>query len=358
MKKANFLLLAGAGVLLMSADQKGCEQAPQVRELKKIVQVDEIEAAPLLLINESFDYKYVANQKFHAILFDEGHFYNRLKMPGQDVISVGTGDAGFFGVQKISVRDFDQKTMDELTKLDPQMKTEDLVMSSEARCMLSNPQYHISGSINSLEASGGGGVSIGFNSAVGSILPVKAKFEIDRARMDLSMFLFNGSTDEMIAAVNDEAIKNDFSASIGIDLGLFNIGPSIYSKTGLAEVTEKGLKKVLDRIVGTSQKDEWYTRVLFNRDTTVTFVGGKELNIQVGDKFNVVNEEHLWEGAPCGQNSSYHGSVPTERNWEVEVTAVGDGFSRAKVLNAREDDNVEPGARVTVKQLYVEPVKK
>lgn len=364
MNPKKLILLTPMALLFMSAE-KSCQEATPARSLKKIVQIEKISAAPILLRDESFDYEYVANNQLPGVLFDTNLFYHRAHMPGQDgSLGVGgNGDSGYFGVSKITSGKIElskivaSKAMEQLKAWYPSQKVEDLQISQQAACMVSRPQYRLAGSINAMEIWGGGKLQVGFNETVTSI-PIGGSFNVDKARMAISMVATNPFTDEVIGAVNSSATKTDYSIKIGIDLGIIHIGPEFYKKTGMSEVTEKGLRNGIQAVYDLLSRDPWYTRVFLNKDREVVLVGGSEIGLIVGDQLKVTNEAHVWRGVPCGSTSIYEGSYPTDRTWTVEVIAVGDGFSRAKVLAVREDDNIEPGARVTLVKLFDPNAKK
>lgn len=364
MNLKKLILITPMALLFMSAE-KSCQQANTARSLKKIVQIERINAAPILVRDESFDYEYVANNQLPGVLFDTNLFFHRAHMPGQDgSLGVGRdGDSGYFGVSKITSEKVEvskivnSKVVDQLKTWYPSQKVETLQISQQAACMVSRPQYRLAGSINAMEIWGGGKLQLGFSETVTKI-PVGGSFSVDKARMAISMVATNPFTDEVVGAVNASATKTDYSVKIGIDLGIIHIGPEFYKKTGMSEVTEKGLRNGLQAVHNLLSRDPWYTRVFLNKDREVVIVGGSELGLMEGDQFKVTNEAHVWRGVPCGATSIYEGSYPTDRTWTVEIVAVGDGFSRAKVLAVREDDNIEAGARVTLLKLFDPNAKK
>lgn len=351
MKFKKAIIVTPLAFLFMSAEKSCQQEAP--RTLKRIVQIESINAAPILANDQTFDYKFVANQQMPGVLFDTNLFYHRTKMPGQD--NIKNGDGGYFGVSKM----VSSKTLNQLQSWYPSMKAEDFAISEEATCMLSRPQYHLAGSINAMELWGGGKIQLGFNSQT-SVSGVGLNAGIDKARMQLSMSATNPLTYEVRAAVNVEQMKNDYSVGFSIPLGIINLGTEFYRRTGMSEVTEKGLKKGVQALFESLKADPWYTRVFMNMDREVVITGAAEINLRVGDQLKVVNEKHIWRGRPCAATSIYEGSYPTDQEWIVEVVALGDGFSRAKVLGLRPDSNIAAGARVTLYKMaeQVEKEKK
>lgn len=357
----NILLFSAFAGLLMSADKKGCEQAQQVtgpRQLKKIVQMDEVRIAPLLLDNKEFDFAFQVNDEI-KIALASSDFYVRKVMPGQS-LSRASGDDGFFNVQKLSdgrevyklsasMLGLDSVSTKQLEAWDPNLLKTTISVDSNVACLISRPQYDLSLSVNSLEVKDGAHINFGFN-AISSFPLSAVKFGIDRSEMKFSIHAWSGVTGAHLSSLSHPELKKDYNGGIKIDLGAISIGPEFYKKTGLQEVTSKGLKNTLGLMANKLKSEEWSSRVLVNKDNTIIFTGGKELNIKAGDRFQVYESIVLTENnmSACKDDGVVYGEVAGEYKWVVEVIDAGDGISSAKVLNPHPDMNIETGFKVVL----------
>jgi hypothetical protein len=339
--------IASMGLLLM-ANQK-CEQKEiSARQLKKNVRVMGFQASSFLDAS-GFKFSEVAQSQLGGVIFDSSAFFERTTYPSATQMTSGAP-----GLFKATYSDGSAR---QLKTWFPQMKLGDVELTRESACLISRPQHLLFGKINALEAHSGGKLQFGFNST-SALLP-KAEFKLDRMRMDLSMHAFDPWTQQRMASVNEEAIKSDYAASFGINLGIIHIGPQFYRHTGMAEVTLAGLKKVVasmvKRLAGLDRQ-EWQTRVMVSRDNYVVIVGGAELGLKKGDQLKVENEIHDWIGEPCGESSALGGSVSvTSDPWIVEIEEAGNLMAKAKVLNPHERDTINVGALVRVEKLFVPP---
>lgn len=335
-----------------------CQQAPvETRQLKKNVIVSDLSASNFL-DNSGFNFSETARSQFSGVLFERQDFFERNIYPTPASLN-GVQDQNYFQNQKISVAAA-SKTVAQLKAWFPTAKTQDITLNPESACFMTRPQHLISGKINALEAYSGGALQFGFNSSVVQ-LPISAKFKLDTMRMDLSFHAVDPWTLQTISSVNTQALKNDYSASFGIDLGILHIGPEFYRNTGMAEVVLKGLQdgiKALAAAILAQPRQEWSTRIVYSADNYVAVLGGAELGLKKGDKLKVFNETHTWNGQACGASSIVTGSIivsDVNDPWILEVDEAGDLLTRAKVLNPKENDTIATGALVRLDS-FVAPV--
>lgn len=359
MKNQNFQLLAKSSLMipaaLMLMGNQSCQKTvvPQ-RELKKFVELSKIQTQPLYLPGGGvFDFKTVSNQQLQGALFDVGGLMSIT--PFQSVSSSTSGNSAangdkFFNVQKIS-EDGESQT---LSKIDQSLfqkystNAPDIQFSKEASCFINMPHMKIHGSINSFELVSTTGLSLGYSPvAAMPVGGISADMKFDRAQLDMSMVATHPMTDKVIAAVNLTADQTKTQFSLGLDLGIFRLGPSFYNQTPLAEVTKTALRKSLQGIKDQLIAQEWTTRVLVNHDTHISLRGGTDVGLKVGDILKVYNEMGYWIGEPCGENSQYIGSAGKTSVATIELEAVGDSISIGKVTE-QTDEAAVPGAVVKV----------
>lgn len=334
MKAAALTPLAG---LLMG--NQSCQQSAP-RELRKIVHMGQIQSQPLVIPGgPTFDFKSVANEQATGVIYAADGFALRSPNP---VAFTASGMQGKF------------------TKADMQMlakagmlETRNNKYSTEASCMVNLPMAKIQGSVNAFEILGGGGITLGFNpsGAYAGISLASLNFNVDLAQMDLSMRATHPITGNVLsnAAVNVTADQTKTRISAGINLGLFSIGPSFYYQTPLAQVTKNGLSIAVAQLKEKLKTETWYTRVLANHDTEITVVGGKDVNLVVGDQLAIYNDVYYWDGEPCA--STYRGGTSVNPVAIIQIEAVGDEVSMGKVIQ-QTDTNSVVGARAAVYKLY------
>lgn len=338
------LLLGGAGLTM---GNEGCEQQqlPQARQLKKIVDLGSISAPPIYLPNgQPFDFRFVANQQLAGVLMDTETFAFRYT----PVVSMSSSGAG--GQLKLSQNDIVMFKSGGNGLVN---------WSKEATCMANLPMTRVYGSVNAFELIGGGGLTVGFNpTGAHSLAGIEAGFTFDLAQMDLSMAAVHPLTMGAMAAVNVNSNQTKVSFKFGIPLGPLFLGPQGYYQMPLAQVTKSGLRKAVDGLKTQLEKYEWHSRVLANRDTHLMVVGGKDVNLEVGDQLAVYNEEYYWDGEPC--NSRFRDGVAKEPVAIVEIESVGDEISKARVLpESQRDEDAVIGAKVKIHKLKEsEPAQK
>lgn len=327
---SKLLVMVGSAGLLMGNEK--CEQQQPIakpRSLKKIVELGNMKSSPFLIPSGgSFDFQFVANQQLYGEIAESGQFTVR------NAPTISGDPSNPTNENPISLTPGDQKL---LAKSMSEAKQSDFraEFSRTAWCMVNLPQAKLGGSVNAFELIGGGGLSIGFNQNgnVGSGLGVGGDFDVEYAQLDVSMNALPPLGKSRLADVNINAKQTKTKVSFKINFGAFGVGPRYYYQTPLASVTKTALQKGVDSLATSMAKDKWYSRVFMDHDTHVTIVGGRDVNLEVGDRLRIYNEEYAWSGEPC--NSQYLGSVGLGEDSyyaTVEVVSVGDELSRVKVV--------------------------
>ncbi len=389
---ARGVILIGLAGLTMA--NKECEKKAEPRMLKKNIKVVQVEASTFL-DSSQFNFSEQSRERLSAALFSSSYFYERNYYPKVDeyrpemqIESAATSSllSGLSAAGSSSRPQSRSANSSKLQKLEvapvqtlsdwfPNLKTNstrlggvngsgssrkselNVPFNSEASCLIERPQHYVFAKALSLEAHSGGSLVFGFDQSVAQ-LPLQASFSLDRMKFDLGMNIFDSWTQEKVQSQIASVKKKDMSLKVGLDLGLFHIGPQIYRKTGLAEVVDEAVKKVVDQ-VGEAMKimssQQWKSRVVISSDNYVGILGGEELGIKIGDQFKIENENHTWLGEPCGPSSVLVGSIAvTQTPWIVEVDRIGTGLVRAKVLNENDFESIKVGALVRIHKLLPE----
>ena len=341
-------MLVGTAGLMMG--NQSCQQdQTSGRELKRSVEMGKIISPKINLPQGgSFDFEYVANQQVYAVLQNSEHFALRYAPP---VEAVPNAPITISENKRINVTKNDKMMLKAFAANSG--VAEKPQYSNSAECMINLPNARIGGSVNAFEMIGGGGVNIGFNQMgpieVGGLAGVN--FAIQFAQLDLSMRATHPLTNGILGASNVTSKQTKTEVSFNLNVSGFNIGPSAYYQTPLAKVTKTALTKGVNELYADMKKEEWFSRVLMNHDTHLVMLGGTNLNVQVGDTFNVYNELYYWDGEPC--NSKYYGGGASTPVATIEIDWVGDEVSRGKVT-VQTDENPVLGAKVKLLKLAPE----
>lgn len=349
------VLLAGAA---MTMGNQKCEQqvAPE-RSLKKIIELGSIRSSSINLPGGSFDFQFVANQQIYDVLLNSDQFTLRYNPPiaTRPEELYASGDDGFFNLSQE-----DGRMMKAFSQAAGKSNYE-VQYAKTAWCMVNLPQAKISGSVNSFELIGGGGLTIGFNptGAHSTSGLTSAGLNVEYAQLDMSMVATRPLTSKIMASANVTSKQTKTKVSFGLNFGSFTLGPSAYYQTPLASVTKKALQKAVDDISATLKTEEWYTRVMANHDTHLVVVGGLDVNLEEGDQLLVYNEDYYWDGEPCDSNYLGGGASASSAVAKIEIDWVGDEISRGRIIE-QNGYNAVIGAKVKLHKMhaadYVPPV--
>lgn len=345
------VLIAGAA---MTMGNQKCEQKvqPSARSLKKIVDLGAIRSSPINFPGgQSFDFQFVANQQIYSVLLESKQFAFKYNPPIAVPPAQATGDQNFFNLSKADGQMM--KAFAEAVGKD----NYSLEYAKTAWCMVNLPQAKISGSVNSFELIGGGGLNIGFTPA--GAYPVSGAslgFNIEFMQLDLSMVATRPLTSSVMAATNVTSKQTKTKVNLGINLGTISIGPSFYHQSPLAQVSKNGLAKAVNDLSTQLTKEEWYTRVMANHDTHMVIRGGSDVNLEVGDELLIYNEDYYWEGEPCNSKYLGGGAAANSAVAKIQIDWVGDEISRGRVVQ-QTDENAVIGAKVKLYKMHADDYK-
>lgn len=340
-KTCQALLIISIAGLMMG--NKSCEEQPvaQPRKLKKIVEMGRIASSPINLPSGgAFDFEFVANQQVYGVLAENEAFTLRYTPPIVSAPSQSSGDS-FLSLSK-----YDKTAFKSFAK-NAGRDDFQVQFSKQAWCMVNLPQTRISGSVNSFEMIGGGGLTIGFNSngQHNSNGVPELGFNVEFAQLDVSMIAMRPLTNKVMAASNVTSKQTKTQVSFGINLGAFRLGPKAYYQTPLATVTKKALTTAVSNLDAQLESEEWFTRVLADHDTHIVVIGGKDVKLLEGDELLIYNEDYYWDGEPC--NSTYRGGGASADAAvaKIKIDWVGDEISRGRVIE-QADEAVMIGSKV------------
>jgi len=345
------VLVAGAA---MTMGNQKCQQQPQARTLKKIVDISAVTSAPIRFPDgSSFDFQYVANQQIYGVLQESNEFAFKAKKTfatspsevTQAKMTTGA-DVKMFNLSEGDTAMMKASALQAGKEVDTQY-------AKTAWCMANLPQARLSGSVNSFEMIGGGGISLGFTPAgpVSSVTLGSASVNIEQAQMDFSMMATRPLSSTVIAATNINSKQTKTKLNFTINFGVWSVGPSAYYQTPLATVTKKALTTAVGNLSKQMASDAWYTRILANHDTHLMVVGGSDVKLEVGDQLLVYNEEYYWDGEPCNSNYLGGGAAAGSAVAKIEIDWVGDEISRGKVIE-QNDYNAVVGAKVKLFKMH------
>ncbi|MBX2987410.1 MAG: hypothetical protein KF802_05905 [Bdellovibrionaceae bacterium] len=333
-----------AGLLMGNQSCQKQDQA-QTRELKKIVDLGTISSPNLVIPGVgAFDFKFVANQQIYAILLESEGFALRYLPPVTPASSRTEVLNGLSANDKLVFR----KALDGGSN-------SQVNWSKEASCMVNMPQARLYGSVNSFEMIGGGGISLGFTPSgtmAGTGIGGNLNFQLESAQMDFSLMAAQPVSGGLMAASNVTAKQTKTNINLGINLGMFSLGPSYFYQTPLASVTKNALTLGVKGLKEQLQKEEWFTRVLANHDSHVTIIGGANLNLKKGDEVAIYNELYYWDGEPCASNYRGGGAINPVAIGRIETAA--EEISIVKLIQ-QTDENAVIGAKVKLHR-YVEQI--
>jgi hypothetical protein len=341
------LVIAPLAALLMG-NQK-CEEAPQVRELKRRVEMGSVKAPEMYLPDgKKFDFKFVANAQLYDVLRKTNSF------------STSTMD-GTFQLEEMTDADrqaFNRCDDDILNPNGSQKMQKPGSISVVATCMINQPQAVIQGSILNFEVTNKAGVNFNlFN-------PVGFGLNLDVAKATLAM-AYNAEDPyipgHVLAATTAKANRFETSVGATINFGNFGLGPKFYFKSELSGVVSKAMQSgITDLKSQMDQNSPWYATVLRNCDQAILINAGgaADAGLQPGDVLEVYNIRYQWKGEVC--NSELAGSVPATPFGSpiavAQVVTVGDTISEAKIIE-QTVTKIQPGSRVYIRKL-IQPVAK
>ncbi len=360
---------------------ESCQKAND-RVLKIDVDLGSIAAQKVIMPSgEKIDFSYVANALFYQEVMANSHFIISNPIP-TPATTLGSGGPSKLSLsQKIAVAvgmsslSNDDQLMQDFGFADELRRKAAVNLNSKVNgltaestdeempaCLYNLPQAKLAGEVVSFEANFGAGLSLGYgaNGSIGIPAGVGGSVKFSSARLQLGLRAVDPLNDLIIASA--KGISHQSSVNFGLNLASPNIGFDFFFKTPIASVVAKGIDKSLDAIVADISKqnsttgswaDAWESRVVYdkdvaNGDTQIMIRGGSRYGLQKGDTFTVTNMHYAWTGAACASALRY--KVPTTATpvANVEVIAVGDNVSVARVTQYLIEERIRPGAQVKI----------
>lgn len=342
------MIVSLAGLMM---GNKSCDKKPpEVRALKKIVDVGVITSQPVKLPDGNiFDFQFVINQQIYNVLYESKAFAFRDKSPLTGLSMASDGSImGKLNFSKASL-DLYERSMNKSAN-------QVVVPSKLAYCLLNKPQARVGGAVTSFELLGGGGLHLGFNQLGDySGAGIGASFKVDVYQLELILKALSPMTRSTMANVSYRSNKTDQAGSFDLMIGPFSVGPSYYYNTPMAKVTRNALEGAINLLKGELDKHDWFTRVLDYQegDRLVAFIGGNDVGMRIGDQLAIYNEITYWEGDPCNSNISKDGGALGNPVAIVQITDVSPEVSSGYITETLQDFNPEyiPGAKVKVHKL-------
>ncbi|MES3037790.1 MAG: hypothetical protein V4736_07780 [Bdellovibrionota bacterium] len=347
-KKSLVMMLPLLG--LMSMGNQSCQQSSaNKRQLKKLVEFKGLDAKPINLGTAgTFDFQWVATSQIYSVLFKSQAFTFKIAptptttVPSMDAAPVQSKSTLDLSDVNLGLKAGDLAQYENWVLEKNGGNYQEPTFSNEARCMINLPQLSLAGSINSFEAVGGGGLSIGYSpTGPTTNLGGSLSFKVEYAQLNLSMNAIDPLSNFVKASTTIDQKQTKTNLNFMLNLVPFAGGLDYWSSTPLATVTQKALTKAVLNIAGQVSDgkpgNEWYTRVLHDLDPELAIIGGANMGLQVGDQLAIYNDLHAWSGEAC--NSTYIGGASIKPSAIVEVVGLGDELSY-----------------VTIKERFLDPV--
>lgn len=304
------------------------------RRLKKLIEVGFLDSQPMNLANgENFDFGFVANAQLYDLLLRSDRFVlpARSEVARPSALSPSDLQLAMVDIGHTYVR----PTSAQL----------------DASCLLDAPQIVFSGDVQSFQLLSRNGLNFGFGpiGKIGLSIP-SASFSFGSAQLDLSIHAMDRLDQIIVASAQGTAKQTSSSVDLTINFGLFSFGPRHYFESPLAGVTRTALSSAIQKVATQLDQEEWFARVVEDRDTHIIIDSGSRAGLAVGDELEVFNETHRWKGEPC--RSKYDRTIPESLS-PVAVGRVVRVTPMAAILEVTEQGFQNPavGARVVVRQL-------
>jgi hypothetical protein len=374
----------------LSMGNEGCEEKPEsARVLKMDIEIGALKGRMVRLPNgESVDFPYVANSLFYRQVINHDHFVIGNPVPSSlgllssggsfktmkadDASSGEAAPSGLVSGKDVSVLDqyglLKSTRIEGASLLSGEMKEREVVegkatasaVTKLPACLYDLPQALLGGEVISFEATGGGGIGIGYNSGGDVAGGVGGRINFEQSRLEIGLRTDDPLSQQAITI--GDGVAHQSRVAFGIDFvpGV-PVGLNFFFNTPITDVIRNamdvGLDAIVDRYkvllsVNRDWNEVWESRVIYdpeivNNDTHIAFRGGYRAGVQVGDTFNVTNLHYAWEGAACYTRLKYKIPLTTTPVAEATVVSVGDNVSVA-VVKYLMDQKIQPGAQIKV----------
>ena len=376
----------------LSMGNEGCEEKPEsARVLKMDIEIGALTGRMVKLPNgESVDFPYVANSLFYRQVINHDHFVIGNPVPSSlgllstggsfktmkadDAASGEAAPSGLVSGKDVSVLDryglLKSTRIEGASLLTGAIKESEVVEGKASAsavtklpaCLYDLPQALLGGEVISFEATGGGGIGIGYNAGGDIAGNVGGRINFEQSRLEIGLRTDDPLSQQAITI--GDGVAHQSRVALGIDFvpGV-PVGLNFFFNTPITDVIRKamdvGLDSIVDRYkvllsVNRDWNEVWESRVIYdpeivNNDTHIAFRGGYRAGIQVGDTFNVTNLHYAWEGAACYTRLKYKIPQTIKPIAEATVVSVGDNVSVAVVKYLGDiEQNIQPGAQIKV----------
>ncbi|MCK9554591.1 hypothetical protein M0R36_02065 [bacterium] len=193
---------------------------------------------------------------------------------------------------------------------------------------LLNAQILVSGAVTEFaERTSGGGM--GFN-VKGFSLGGSGSY----AHVAVNIRLYDVTTGQVIASKRCEAKAKSSGMSIGYSRSDWGIGTSNFQKAPLGKATQAAIDEAIAWICAELRDVPWQGKVVTVKDDVVYLNCGQESGVMAGDEFSVfsVGEELIDPDTGITLGSE------TQKTGKVQVFAVEDKFSKAKIISGGDFD--------------------
>lgn len=152
--------------------------------------------------------------------------------------------------------------------------------------------------------------------------------ETNRAHVGVIVYLYDTTTGQVIDSQRCEGKADSGGLSFSYDEADFGFGSSGFKATPLGKATQLAIDKAVYFIVKRMSNVPWTGRIIKVKRDLVYLNAGSSGGIQIGDEFDVFQEE---EGLIDPESGMYLGA---DLNYigKIQVTVVQDKFSKAIII--------------------------
>ncbi len=342
------IVLSIAGLLM---GNKGCEQPPQGRDLRRRVQMGAVETkipAVTLPNATSFDFKFVANAQMYDVL-----------KKTQSFSTATTSDETVFNLDQMSDEDkadFYQCVSEPETQFSGKMSAK--VWTQESPCMIHMPLARINVNILDFSLTDKFGLKVGLAQMGG----LSANFQFASSELSMNFIAMDPLIRKRAIATSSKISKQtEVNVGLSFFVDSLELGPSFYFRSPLSKVVQKGLEEGITQLKQDWDKvHPWYGMVLKNCDSHVYINAGdlSDSGLMENDIMKIYNVEYDWAGQACdSQLRSTIVAGDAKPIAYARVVRVGDTISKLEIIKddpnyPRKDAKIYPGARVYIEKLY------
>lgn len=364
---AKMKMVKGLALVALAGSMMGnqsCKQEPEVRELRRRVQMGKVTAPPIPLpvdqfAGRKFDLAYAANTQMSSILMNTKAFSTATVDPNDVYNPEGLSeDAKKYFNQcgdEVGTQEFDK-----LTNAPIHMKTGDI--SKDAACLIGSPAGIINAQIVDFSFKDGFGVDLNLKNLPIDMFSFQA--ETYQLRIGLQAHApYDNSAHDLAAILRDDN-ANKGSIGAGLNFGEFGLGLKYYYSSPLGKLVETSFTSGINDLKNKWNQDQgnrWYSMVLRNCDKYVYLDAGgaNDVGLKEGDILQVKNVKYVWEEKRCASNLNRE--IDAEVVAYVRIKNIGRNMAEGEII---ENDpayphiaaQIYPGARAYLHK-FVEQVE-